>query len=892
MKKKIVHKPWAVVGKNVDLFVDKQPPTEFVEELKKPLHEQKPKGFGLRQKETGEADLNGMYLDIRFPDEKGLLETAYDDFNTFLKVYEIGGNRFPVRIELAETSCFEEHNITVTETECIICSADTEGVRRALIYLEDLLIESEGAYVKPFTETRKPAIKSRITRCFFSPTNRPPNRVDELLNDIDYYPDNYLNRIAHDGNNGIWIYTYFSDLLPSDIIEEYGKESAPRLEKLKKVVAKCARYGIKVYIFGVEPFGMDGEMAEKYSDMQGVPAWGNKNCFCTHSERGEKYCIEATERLFTAVPDLGGFIDITAGERVTNCTSVDEYYKCPRCGKYKKGDVLSHTVDLIKEGMRRAGAKGEFISWTYGHRLWEMEDVLDYVKSAPKDVALMQNFDDYGFPEQLGKKRIAFDYWLSYAGPSYLFEETAKCANEYGKQLYAKMQVCCSHEVASVPYVPVPNLLFEKYKGARQYNVEGILQCWYFGNYPSIMSKAAGLLSFMWDFSDQEGFLKRLAGILYGKSQAEAIAKAWTCFSEGYANYPVNTMFGYYGPMHDSVTWELQLLPKNYPLPRSWFMVDRPFGDRIYDCLQHGHDLYEAVELTRRMNESWQAGLALLPADGAEEMQSIAKALGILFNGGYNILKFYELREKLGLEQGDAREILAKMREIVAEEMQNSARMIELCKADLRLGYHSEAQGFKFFPEKMEYRIESLKKLLETEFCEVEERINQGKAPLGFYKAEGMECYPIDTDLETARVEALDDVGTVKMAYDAEKVYLDITCDYDEEVLFAFEGRLLWPCVELFIKDNKPFLDNNSGMYRSFFGDRFAEEYKNYAVTKTKNGYRVAACRKHIGWTDDELPFRVFLRVGNCRWQEEENPVYTLGKGNFSAHEFKWIKKV
>ncbi|MBQ2966679.1 MAG: hypothetical protein IJE10_00990 [Clostridia bacterium] len=877
-------------NKNLDLFVDKQPPMAFVEELKKPLHAEKPKGFGLREKETGEIDVRGMYLDIRFPDEKGLLETAFDDFDTFLKVYEMGGTRYPVRIEMGKTSCFEEHIVTVSESECVICSADTEGVRRALVHLEDLITESEAPFLKPFTETRKPAVKSRITRGFFSPTNREPNRVDELFNDVDYYPDNYLNRIAHDGNNGIWIYTYFSDLLTSDIITEYGEGSEQRLEKLRKVVEKCARYGIKVYVFGVEPSGLPEDLAGKYPEINGAPGW-NRPAFCTHTEEGAKYCIEMTERLFRAVPDLGGFIDITEGERVTNCASVVDYSKCPRCGQYKMGDVLSHTVDLIKEGMRRAGAKGEFISWTYGHRMWEIEDVKDYVKSAPKDVALMQNFDDYGFPEQLGKNRLAFDYWLSYAGPSYLFEETAKCANENGKQLYAKMQVCCSHEVASVPYVPVPSLLFEKYKGARQYNVEGILQCWYFGNYPSMMSKAAGELSFMWDFSDADAFLKHLAGILYGRSHAEDVAKAWKLFSAAYENYPVNTMFSYYGPMHDGVTWELQLLPKNHAMPRSWFVIDRPYGDRVSDCLTQGHDLWEAVELLHRMNEGWKEGLSKLPEGVSAELESVAKALGILFDSGYNIMRFYELREKLGLEQGDAKEILEEMKQIVYAEMENSKRMIPLCENDNRLGYHSEAQGFKFFPEKIEFRIESLKTLLETEFCEVEARINQGKAPLGYYKAEGKDCYPLGTDLDTAKAEKIGEIGTVKVAYDADRVYLDVTCPKDAEVIFAFEGRLMWPCSEMYIRDGKPFMDVNTGMFKSFFGDRFEKEYEKYEVKATDTGYFISADRKQIGWTDDEKSFRAFVSVNKVRWQTEENPIVTLGKFNWSAEEFRWIKK-
>lgn len=129
----------ATYGKNIDLFVDRQPPMKFVEELTKPMHEVKPDDFGKREKYANEVALNDMYLDICFEDKEGLLETAYDDFKTFLDVYEMAGNSYPLRIRKGTTNCFEEYILSVSDKECVITSADTEGIRRALVYLEDLI---------------------------------------------------------------------------------------------------------------------------------------------------------------------------------------------------------------------------------------------------------------------------------------------------------------------------------------------------------------------------------------------------------------------------------------------------------------------------------------------------------------------------------------------------------------------------------------------------------------------------------------------------------------------------------------------------------------------------------------------------------------------------------
>ena len=64
-----------------------------------------------------------------------------------------------------------------------------------------------------------------------------------------------------------------------------------------------------------------------------------------------------------------------------------------------------------------------------------------------------------------------------------------------------------------------------------------------------------------------------------------------------------------------------------------------------------------------------------LPVNGPEEQRSVAAALQVLLASGNNILKFYELSSLLGKKIGDA------------------------CEADSGLGYHSEAEGYKFFPE-------------------------------------------------------------------------------------------------------------------------------------------------------------------------------------------------
>ena len=861
----------------IDPFFYKQPPLKFVEELRSPLHTQKPAWFGRSLPEAGEVCAFGTYIENDFPDEQGLLETATADFACFLNVYGIAGKNYPIILQKADTECFEAYQICIDERSCHVKANDTEGIRRALVYLEDEFLRREGAILPKGTISRKPVIKTRITRGFFSPTNRPPKNIDELFDDVDYYPDEYLNRIAHDGTNGIWIYTRFKDLLPSEIFPEYGAQWERRITKLRKVVAKCKRYGIKVYVFGVEPAGLTPEMAEKYPDAIGYLTKDNNYTLCTHTEKGAAYCIEATQKLLELVPDLGGIIDITDGERFTSCTSAYHYERCPRCSRHPKGKVLAHTVNLFREGIRRAGSSAEFISWTYGHRHWDMPDIQDYVAYAPVDAMLMENMEDAGYTMQLGQTRQAMDYWLSYVGPSQMYEGAAQKAVETGRQMFAKLQVCCSHELATVPYIPVPGILFDKYAALRHYNVQGIMQCWYFGNYPSLMSKAAGELSFMDDFSNKESFLNHLAGIYAGR-QCKELTKAWTAFAEGYVNYPVNIMFSYYGPMHDGVVWDLALQPRNTALSRSWQLLDPPEGDRIGECLQSGHTLEEAVILAQRMETSWQQGMEALPENIPDELKNVSKTIEILLKSGKNILEFYRLRTELLKGSDCAEEILRQMEDLVKAEIANSQAMIPLCEVDPRLGYHSEAEGYKFFPEKLQVRIEKLHNLL-PEFSEAVAN------PICWKPKIGEKTYL----LNQAGMERISPQAGFQASCNGENLIIELKGEPDTVFMLSFEFRPLWPDPGIRIQNGELALSGWALSHQAVFGDKIRQELEKYNITTLSPGHYVLTInRKKAGWTEN-IPIRVFLSADSLSWVQDNDPVHTLGKADASPLEYGWF---
>ena len=711
---------------------------KFVKELSEPVNLH----FNWNRTSAGanEADLSdGVKIQNNFPDNNNLA-TAFSDLDDFFKAANISldGN-YKIIIEKTDSACFEAYKLDIAVDCCRIQANDSEGIRRAVYYLEDLLLAADGAFLKIGIINRKPWLKSRISRCFFGPIKRPPFNRDELLDDVDYYPDEYLNRLAHEDINGLWLTITFSDLCKTSITE-LAPDAGKRLAKLRRTVEKCLRYGIKTYIFCIEPRAIapDDPILLNNPVLKGPVAWNGNYCFCPFSDTAQKYLYEATNWIFRQVPSLGGMINISFGERPTTCASVDFGKNCPVCSKKTPGEIIAAALRPMEHGMREASPEAELISWLYvpqnGTGCACDEEMLDVAEKLPENLILQYNFESSGGKEQLGKYRHAGDYWLSYVGPSNIFAKLNDAAKAGQNAVSAKIQVACSHEVATVPLVPVPGLLYKKYKAMHDLGVSHVMQCWYFGNYPGIMNKAAGELAFE-DFTDtEEDFLRRLAGPEWG-SYANQAVKAWELLADGYSNYPLDNMFQYYGPMHDGVVWSLHLKPVDEPLAPTWRLDYGTSADRYGECLG-SFTLEDVLTLCKELANKWHKGMKILRElrpefkDSNECLKDIAltEALDIQFQSGCNILKFYALRDDLLTVSGvHGLSILSQMKKLLLLEIKNSSRMIELCEADSRLGFHPEAEGYKYFPEKLKWRIKLLNSVLEDDFSEVHERLASGQ---------------------------------------------------------------------------------------------------------------------------------------------------------------------
>lgn len=760
----------------------------FIEDLKAPMWVRHP-WDGARAGD-GEADLSGgVTIKAAFSDPENRLETAYKDLEDFLAAGNVNTREGKYSIETAYTAGMEDEAfaLEVSRQSCRILASGVNGIRKGIFYMEDEMLRRRGAFLKLGNAKHFPAVKRRIIRGYFSPTKRrgslprtgdnQPLVIDELMNDIDYYPEGYLNRLAHQGVNGLWLSVSgnnnegkmvgFGDLVSTKITPSEGAGGEKRLSRLRTVVEKCLRYGIKIYIFTIEPcvrFEENDPIFKQYPEQAVIGDKKVRN-LCAGSEAGQQYLYEATHKIFSAVPELGGMINISHGERYTTCLSSlsatgEGRITCPRCSKIPPWQILYQSLSAMEKGMHDAAPDAELISWLYmpqpqSQSATSVDTLAGWVYElpahTPKGVILQFNFTSGVEKEAFGKKLIGGDYWLIPAGPSARYEKVANIAREHGTPTSSKIQTGTSHEITTVPYVPVPAALYKKFAAMRRLGVSHTMLSWYFGNAPGLMVKATDLLSFD-SLSGQEAFLHQLASIYWKEKDVPGVVKAWQYFEEGYEHYPLTNLFQYYGPVHDGPVWPLLLKPVDAPLSPTWLLGSTqttlpwpPSGDRVGDAFTSLLSLEEVVELCGKMSASWDSGVAILnrlAPDYSNEPDrlldiGIAKAIGIQFRSGYNILRFYLLREKMlrmtGMERLD---ILKTLKEIVYRELESDNELLLLSKQDSRLGYHPEAEGYKYYPAKIRWRMELLHNVLSVDFPEVEKQIREGRLLFPGYTGE------------------------------------------------------------------------------------------------------------------------------------------------------------
>ena len=256
-------------------------------------------------------------------------------------------------------------------------SAPKEPKALSWRFIEELKLPEKNPGPMPGSrpgDLKEPWLTNRISRCYFSPIKRAPYWRDELADEVDYYPDAYLARLRNEGVNGLWISGKFRELAETSYTKR-DAQGLKRLKKLARIVEKCKHYGIKIWLFGIEPecFKPNDPLLGEHPEFAGSgTSWIDWKMMCPSEKGVLQYLEQSTYDIFRHVPELAGLLLITNGEGLMTCLSCrhvtgdepyPEYFTCERCRNRPNWELHTLTVSAMLKGMRRVNPKAELLSW-------------------------------------------------------------------------------------------------------------------------------------------------------------------------------------------------------------------------------------------------------------------------------------------------------------------------------------------------------------------------------------------------------------------------------------------------------------------------------------------------------------------------------------------------
>ncbi|MDD2404006.1 MAG: hypothetical protein PHV75_08075 [Victivallaceae bacterium] len=566
-------------------------------------------------------------------------------------------------------------------------------------------------------------------------TVNPVPEGEETWNVNKVYTDAELAKIADSGFNAVWIHGLLHSIVKTDDFPELGEYAAEHQQRLNELTERAAKYGIKVFIYMQPPralltthpiFKNHPEIAGQIESLQGCEGdMVNVQALCTSHESVKKYLKNAAAKLAEKVPDLGGIIMITASEYPAHCWSrrgrmmdANGHYQinpiaCPRCKDRKPGEVVNEVIQLMRDGIRSVNQDWKIIAWNWSWAMYEDAPCENIIRNLPSDVILMADFERGGKRTILGKERIMDEYSLGYAGPSKQFRDSSEIARLYNRQMMAKLQIGTTHELATVPNLPIIGNIYRKAVNVRKMGLAGFMGTWNFGN--MITANTAALNHFLEEnISDDQALeLRKFAETYFPGCHAGNIAEAWDKFAEAMDFYPFSIPYLYVGPTNYACILPMEPAPlTGKSSGRSWLMDER--GDDISNAIA-GYTIDEIIEGFNCLTKIWGTGVELLaeglanvPSAHAEEELDNARVCYHLFKSTENFCKIFKIRSNWKAEK------LPEYHAIAEAELKNLRLLLPLIEKDSRFGFHIEAFGYQFDAEQIKRKIETIEAQLLT----------------------------------------------------------------------------------------------------------------------------------------------------------------------------------
>ena len=494
----------------------------------------------------------------------------------------------------------------------------------------------------------------------------------------DTLPDELLAAYQAVGINGIWLHGLLSELSHYPFAPNLSDGYEQRRENLNKLIARCKKYGVGVYLYLNEPRALPEGVGEEAEKLLG---WKERRTLCMEEAEVQSYLYNAVYDLCKNAPDLGGIFTITMSENPTHCHYVPGT-ECPICKNLPPERTAATVNNLIYRAMKDSGCQGEMIANLWGwspYMGWTEEQVFHGVEMLDKGISVLcvSEFDlDI---EKGGVKSKVIDYSISNPGPSELTKRILTKAREMGHTMYGKIQASNSWECSAVPYIPVFDLVHEHLENLQKQGVENLFLTWTLGGYPS---PSVALASAYTKGFDLEAWYKEN----YGEN-AQGVHEGIRVLCDAFREYPFSIGALYLSPktLACANLWELT------PEEKSSTMVCYAYDDYEAWIAPYPYETY--IDQLGKLLSGWERGIALLSGlpqtEKIAELVRYAKAAHAHFTADFLQTKFAKCKREKDSEG---------MKACVLAEQENAEKLLALTRKDGRIAY--EASNHYFYTER------------------------------------------------------------------------------------------------------------------------------------------------------------------------------------------------
>jgi hypothetical protein len=544
---------------------------------------------------------------------------------------------------------------------------------------------------------------------------------DPLLNPkLNPYPDGLLERLSAVGVNGVWLQALLRDMAPGGTtFPEFGAGHEQRLANLRALVERAKKYGIGVYLYINEPRAMPASffkdkglqplvqnrpeglqpLVQDRPEMAGVRE-GEFTALCTSNPAVRQWMGDALAHVFREVPGLGGVYTITASENLTNCASHGDWRSCEHCKERSDADIITEVAAVIEEGVHRGNPKANVLVSDWGWR--GHGDAPDIIARLPKSVFLM-SVSEWSLPiERGGIKTTVGEYSISAVGPGPRALKEWKAAQEAGLKTGTEIQFNNTCEIASVPYLPVMDLVAEHCRNLASARLDAMLIGWTMGGYPSPNFQLAAQMS-RTPAPNVDAVLDALARERFGPEGAPHARKAWTLMSDAFRQYPFHISVVYTSPVQCGPANALYASKTGYKAT----MWGIPYDDLDGWRGPYPPEVFAAQ--FEKIAEGWRPGIAELqaavekaPPGRRNEAQAdlrLARAAAINFQSVANQTCFVLARDALAnpsntLSPEEAHRLRVEIKRCLESDIVLARQLFTLAREDSRIGFEPSCQYF------------------------------------------------------------------------------------------------------------------------------------------------------------------------------------------------------